>query len=187
MMIVSMRFGGQVDNTVVNIEDGNQVVNSEESIKATPMSSGSSPSARPARQLVAEVVGLSFDLTAVAARLHGDGDVSAGRRAILANLRDFGYRTVPDLAALRPVSRQYVQKVMDGLAADGLVSSAPNPRHRRSPYYELTTLGRRRLEEMDAREEPLFDRLEAALGAEEFDAALDILRRLRSLVREVPS
>ena len=149
------------------------------------MKSGSTPPVRPARQLVAEAAGLNFDLTALAARLHGDGDVSAGRRAILANLRDLGSQTVPDLASLRPVSRQYVQKLVDGLAADGLVASAPNPRHRRSPFYELTALGWRRLEEMDAREEPLVDHLEESLGAQGVRAALDIFRQLRALTRDV--
>lgn len=149
------------------------------------MPSPPASSTRPGRQIVAEAAALNFDLVALAARLHGDGEVSSGRRAILANLRDLGPLTVPDLAAMRPVSRQYVQKLVDLLVSDALVSPAPNPRHKRSFVYAITDLGRARLRDMEAREDPLFDQLEAALGPDGLTAALDLLRRLRMLATSI--
>jgi DNA-binding MarR family transcriptional regulator len=71
--------------------------------------------------------------------------------------------------------------LIDLLVADGLVSPAPNPRHKRSFVYAITDLGLSRLRDTDAREDPLFDQLEAALGLEGLTAALELFGRLRAL------
>ena len=49
--------------------------------------------------------------------------------------------TAPQLAAYMGVSRQGAQKQLNLLVAENLLSKLPNPRHRRSPCYELTKLG----------------------------------------------
>ncbi len=84
--------------------------------------------------LFAETVALFHRLRATAAQMHGQGELSAGRRGILFELARLGPQSVPQMARARPVSRQYVRGLVDGLRADGLVDLAANPAHRRARW-----------------------------------------------------
>ena len=52
-----------------------------------------------------------------------------------------GPLTVPEIAKMRPTSRQRMQRLADELAAEGLVEFIDNPRHRRSKLVRLTRKG----------------------------------------------
>ncbi|MGO8917821.1 MAG: MarR family transcriptional regulator [Stellaceae bacterium] len=54
-----------------------------------------------------------------------------------------GPLTVPEIAKMRPTSRQRMQRLADELAAEGLVEFIDNPRHRRSKLVRLTRKGNR--------------------------------------------
>src|SRR5215813_8522065 len=56
-----------------------------------------------------EAVSLFHLLRALAARLHGQGEMTAARRGILRGLERLGPQSVPQLARARPVSRQHIQ------------------------------------------------------------------------------
>lgn len=119
-----------------------------------------------------------FGMAALLAKLHGEEGVS-GTRALLINLYELGPRTVPQLAAMRPVSRQYIQKLVDGMAAAGLAEKQPNAAHRRSPLIALTAAGRQRLQEMRRREAAVFAGLTDVLSpaeATQLVAALELIR-----------
>ena len=63
-------------------------------------------------------------------------------RAILLDLADGERFTAPQLAEMRPVSRQAIQPVLTRLRERGLIAPHPNPRKRRSPFYGITRKGR---------------------------------------------
>jgi len=131
------------------------------------------------RSLTDEVVGLFHRLQAVSEEIHDDGGASAGRRGVLRGLARLGPQTVPELARTRPVSRQYMQILVDGLAQDGLVELLTNPVHARSRLVRITQRGRRLLLESDARESEILDDFSAGFDVRELERATTLLRNIR--------
>src|SRR5262245_53426492 len=64
-----------------------------------------------------------------------------GAFGFLRSLVLLGPLTVPQIAAMRPTSRQRMQRLADELAADGLVEFIENPRHQRSNLVRVTRKG----------------------------------------------
>ena len=89
-----------------------------------------------------------------------------------------GPQTVPQLARARPVTRQHIQTLVNGLLDDGLVRLIDNPRHKRSRLVALTAAGKRRYEKLDQAVLALTRRLAPAISAEECAAALRVLARI---------
>ncbi|MFD5395088.1 MarR family winged helix-turn-helix transcriptional regulator [Streptomyces sp. NPDC127097] len=107
-----------------------------------------------------------------------DTGMTAGEHALLDALRTEGPRTVPQLARSMGLDRQPVQRWVNHAAELGLVVTAPNPAHRRSPLIRLTTEGTaaiRGVQQFEATE--LRQRL-ADLPAEDVRTALHVLDRL---------
>jgi len=129
-----------------------------------------------------ETAALFHKLRSVAADVHGDGVLSAGRRGVLRSLDADGPQTVPQLARARPVSRQHIQMLVNGLLADGLVASEVNPAHQKSPLLRLTEKGKNQLIEMRGREMELLSRAHWNLTVEEIDNAATTLRALRKFL-----
>src|SRR5215472_14634304 len=75
----------------------------------------------------------------------------AGAFGFMRSLALFGPLTVPQIAQMRPTSRQRMQRLADELAAEGLVEFIDNPRHRRSKLVRLTRKGDARYRELNAR------------------------------------
>jgi DNA-binding MarR family transcriptional regulator len=130
--------------------------------------------------LIGETTQLFHRLKAVAEQVHGQGEVSAGRRGVLRSLAREGPRSVPQLARSRPVSRQLVQTLVNGLLEEGYVEKRPNPAHRRSPLLRLTPAGRRFVAAMERRERELLSGLRLEASREELEAAASTLRRVRA-------
>lgn len=130
--------------------------------------------------LIGETTALFHRLKAVAEEVHRQGGVSAGRRGLLRSLAREGPRTVPQLARARPVSRQLVQSLVNGLLDDGYVESLPNPAHRRSHLLRLTTAGERFVTDMERRERELLSGLRMDVGRAELEAAAATLRSVRA-------
>ncbi|MFF3727888.1 MarR family winged helix-turn-helix transcriptional regulator [Streptomyces erythrochromogenes] len=70
-----------------------------------------------------------------------DTGMTAGRHAVMDELRRGGPRTVPQLARLLGLDRQPVQRLVNDATALGLAESAPNPERRRSRLIRLTPKG----------------------------------------------
>lgn len=91
---------------------------------------------------IARLVPLVFHrLRAAGDVLHAERGVTTPMRGVMQSLFDGGAQTVPHLAAIRPVSRQHIQTVVDALAERGLVEAKPNPAHKRSSLIDLTEAG----------------------------------------------
>lgn len=129
-----------------------------------------------------EVAKLFHRLRALAADAHQEGESSAARRGILRSLATLGPRTVPQLAAERPVSRQHVQSIVNTLLDDGFVELVPNPAHRRSSLVRLTRRGERRLSDMARLEQEMISRIEWQSSRAEIRAASATLAAVRAQI-----
>jgi len=131
-----------------------------------------------------EVALLYFRMTIAATQFLGQGRHSSGRRSLIKSLGADGPQTVPAMARARAVSRQHVQKLVDELRRDGMVTSRPNPAHKRSKLVDLTPAGRRFLHEMSKREVALFEELAEGIPAQEFRRAAELVRSLRTRLEQ---
>jgi DNA-binding MarR family transcriptional regulator len=114
-------------------------------------------------------VGASGDI------LHASLGLSSGMRGLLVSLERLGPTTVPRLAAMRPVSRQFVQKLVDELTLGGWVASIANPAHKRSPLIELTPKGREAISAMYAAEQPYLETLCAGIDPDDVATTIRVL------------
>jgi DNA-binding MarR family transcriptional regulator len=138
--------------------------------------------------LIGRIPRLYYLLKAVGDQQHADLGVSTAMRGVMASLAAGEPRTVPELARERPVSRQHMQTVVNELLAAGLVETAPNPSHRRSPRIALSEDGRGRLKLIQAREAELLARTAPAVSHAELAAATRLFDLLeRDLARRVAS
>ncbi len=113
-----------------------------------------------------------------AREIHGPG-VSAAGRGILESLDRHGPNTVPQLARMRPVSRQHIQSHVNALAAEGLVELVANPMHKRSQLVSLTETGTATIRAMKRHEARLLRQIEIGVGEEELNTTADVLRTVR--------
>jgi DNA-binding MarR family transcriptional regulator len=117
-----------------------------------------------------------------AMRRHGDrlaagAGQSHARWQVLSVLSQ-GDWTVPRVARRLGVTRQAVQRVVDALRVDGLVSTEANPDHERSPLLRLTDHGVRALEAIAADAREWHEQLAPGLNAGDLAAARRVLRAL---------
>ncbi len=89
-----------------------------------------------------------------------------------------GPLTVPQIAQMRPTSRQRMQRLADELAAEGLVEFIDNPKHRRSKLVQLTPKGNTRYRELNARFLEIASTLGDGLSEADVRRTREIVRRL---------
>lgn len=133
-------------------------------------------SVRAIRSLVFETVDLFHRLVFVHEQMHG---MPPGKRGILMSLGQFGPQTVPQLTSTRPVSRQYIQKVVNQLHDDGLVEFVHNPAHKRSSLVRVTKVGFEVLKAIQELETNLFSQIALSVNTEDVDNAAKVLKSLR--------
>jgi len=131
--------------------------------------------------LVKESGALWQRMRVVAEQAHPEGKVTTAMRGVMATLADGGPQTVPQLARVRPVSRQHIQMLVNRLLEEKLVEMTDNPAHRRSRLVQLTEKGKRSLSEMRQRQWELMAHLPVRTSKKELRAAAETLRSARSL------
>ena len=129
--------------------------------------------------LLGEAVALFHRLHVVADEVYQQGKLSAGRRGVLRGLDRLGPQTVPQMARARPVSRQYIQTLVDVLAEEGYVELVPNPAHRRSSLVQLTPRGKQFVEETHRREAQLLADLPISIPERDLETAAAVVRTVR--------
>lgn len=130
-------------------------------------------------ELFGSTVALFHRLRVVVEEVHGRGKLSAARRGVLRTLALEVPRTVPQIARSRPVSRQYMQGIVDRLLKEGAVELLDNPAHRRSRLVALTGAGRRLVRAMERRETALLRDLPTGISARDVHRAAEVLDRVR--------
>ena len=102
-------------------------------------------------ELMLEVAQCFFRIRAVGQKTGLITSWGGGAFGFMRSLALLGPLTVPQIAQMRPTSRQRMQRLADELAAERLVEFIDNPRHRRSKLVGLTRRGDARYRELEAR------------------------------------
>ena len=131
-----------------------------------------------------ETTALFHCLQAIAASVHMQGNLTAGLRGVLLGLEQGGPQTVPQMARLRPTSRQHIQVLVNRLRRLGLVLLEENPDHLRSRLVRLTADGERTVALIREREARLLALAAVPLGAAEVGSAAATLRAVRAALTE---
>jgi hypothetical protein len=92
-------------------------------------------------ELMLEVAQCFFRIRALGQRTGLITSWGGGAFGFMRSLALLGPLTVPQIAQMRPTSRQRMQRLADELAAEGLVEFIDNPKHRRSKLVQLTRKG----------------------------------------------
>ena len=106
-----------------------------------------------------------------------------GAFGFMRSLALLGPLTVPEIAEMRPTSRQRMQRLADELAAEGLVEFLDNPKHRRSKLVALTAKGDARYRELNDRFLTIASTLGVALGEADIRRTIEIVRHLSDDVK----
>jgi DNA-binding MarR family transcriptional regulator len=145
--------------------------------------SGLTTGGQAVTQLVLTVFRLNGRLLASGDRLVADIGLSSARWQVLGAVALAGtHLPVAHIARNMGVARQSVQRLVDDLAADGLVDFAPNPYHRRAKLVRLTQAGRSTYRTAIERQIPWANRLAANLDEDALETSVHILR---SLIRQL--
>lgn len=140
--------------------------------------SGSTASGAALRRLILETFRLNGRLLTATDRLSRGGELSAARWHVLQDLEGEP-RPVAHVARNLGLRRQSVQRTVDLLAEEGLVTFAPNPHHRRARLVVLTDAGRSALGEVESARRAWTERIAADVPADDLESAADTLRELR--------
>jgi DNA-binding MarR family transcriptional regulator len=129
---------------------------------------------------------IHFQLGPAAQHWLGGGVHSSGEAALLANLVELGPKTVPELAAMRPTSRQFIQGLVDGMAARGLVTLTDNPNHKRSRLVALTAKGRALSGALMSKWRHAMERLIKNQDPQALNDCAEVLARILESLEETP-
>jgi DNA-binding MarR family transcriptional regulator len=106
-----------------------------------------------------------------------------GAFGFMRSLALLGPLTVPQIAEMRPTSRQRMQRLADELAAEGLVEFIDNPKHQRSKLVQLTPKGEARYREMNAQFLAIASTVGVGLSEADLRRTTEIVRRLSDEVK----
>jgi DNA-binding MarR family transcriptional regulator len=134
-------------------------------------------------ELLLEVAQCFFRIRAAGQKTGFIKSWGGGAFGFMRSLALRGPLTVPQIAQMRPTSRQRMQRLADELAAEGLVEFIENPRHRRSKLVRLTRRGDARYRELGARLLAIASTIGIGLGEGEIRTACGILRQLSDDVK----
>ena len=129
-------------------------------------------------ELMLEVAQCFFRIRAVGQKTGLITSWSGGSFGFMRSLALLGPLTVPQIAQMRPTSRQRMQRLADELAAEGLVEFIDNPKHRRSKLVRLTRKGDARYRELNAQFLSIASTLGVTLSEADIRRTIEIVRHL---------
>ena len=128
--------------------------------------------------LMLEVAQFFFRIRAVGQRTGLITGWGGGAFGFLRSLALLGPLTVPQIAEMRPTSRQRMQRLANELADEGLVEFIDNPKHGRSKLVRLTRKGEARYRDSNARFLAIASAMGAELSEAEIRTTTEVVRRL---------
>src|SRR5215218_10131831 len=129
-------------------------------------------------ELMLDVAQCFFRIRAVGQKTGLITSWGGGAFGFMRSLALIGPLTVPQIAQMRPTSRQRMQRLADELAAEGLVRFIANPKHRRSKLVRLTRKGDGRYRALNARFLAIATTTGFALGEADIRKTTEIVRQL---------
>jgi DNA-binding MarR family transcriptional regulator len=106
-----------------------------------------------------------------------------GAFGFMRSVAQLGPLTVPQIAQMRPTSRQRMQRLADELAAEGLVEFIENPKHQRSKLVQLTRKGDARYRELNARFLMIASTVGVSLSEADVRKTTEVVRQLSDEVK----
>ncbi|MDB5551308.1 MAG: hypothetical protein JWL86_1292 [Rhizobium sp.] len=134
-------------------------------------------------ELMLEVAQCFFRIRTVGQKTGLITDWGGGAFGFLRSLALLGPLTVPQIAQMRPTSRQRMQRLADELAAGGLVKFIDNPKHQRSKLVQLTRKGDAHYREMNARFLTIASTMGVALSEADIRKTTGVVRQLSDDVK----
>jgi DNA-binding MarR family transcriptional regulator len=134
-------------------------------------------------ELMLEVAQCFFRIRAVGQKTGLITSWGGGAFGLMRSLALLGPLTVPQIAQMRPTSRQRMQRLADELAAEGLVEFIDNPKHRRSKLVRLTRKGDVRYRELNARFLSIASTMGVGLTEGDIRRTTEIVRQLSGDVK----
>jgi DNA-binding MarR family transcriptional regulator len=134
-------------------------------------------------ELMLEVAQCFFRIRAVGQKTGLITSWGGGAFGFMRSLALRGPLTVPQIAQMRPTSRQRMQRLADELAANGLVTFIDNPKHRRSKLVQLTRRGDARYRQLNARFLVIAATMGVALSEADVRKTTEIVRQLSDDVK----
>lgn len=170
---VSMGETGTVERTEVRVARHRKT-------EATGTGAGSIVDGRAEAiaELMLEVAQCFFRIRAVGQKTGLITSWGGGAFGFMRSLAVLGPLTVPQIAQMRPTSRQRMQRLANELAAEGLVEFIANPKHRRSKLVQLTPKGAARYVELNARFLSIASTMGVALSEADVRTAIEVVRQL---------
>lgn len=129
-------------------------------------------------ELVLEVFRLNGQLLATGDRLSAPHGLTSARWQVLGAI-DQTPLTVSEIGRAMGLTRQSVQRTVDLLATEGLVTLMPNPNHKRARLVGFTPDGRKRFDQITAVQRAWARETAAGLSAENLAVATRLLQTLR--------
>jgi DNA-binding MarR family transcriptional regulator len=134
-------------------------------------------------ELMLEVAQCFFRIRAVGQKTGLITSWGGGAFGFMRSLALLGPLTVPQIAEMRPTSRQRMQRLADELAAEGLVKFIDNPKHRRSKLVQLTRKGEARYRDLNARLLVIASTMGSALTDADIRQTTQVVRQLSNDVK----
>ena len=134
-------------------------------------------------ELILEVAQCFFRIRAIGQKAGLINSWGGGAFGFMRSLALLGPLTVPQIAQMRPTSRQRMQRLADELAADGLVKFIDNPKHRRSKLVQLTRKGAARYRELNDQLLAIAATMGVALCEADIRRTTEIVRQLSADVK----
>jgi len=134
-------------------------------------------------ELMLEVAQCFFRIRALGQKAGLITGWGGGAFGFMRSLSMLGPLTVPQIAQMRPTSRQRMQRLADELAAEGLVKLIDNPKHRRSKLVQLTPKGDAHYRELDAKLLVIASTIGVALSETDIRKTAEIVRHLSDDVK----
>jgi DNA-binding MarR family transcriptional regulator len=129
-------------------------------------------------ELMLDVAQFFFRIRAVGQKTGLITSWGGGAFGFMRSLALLGPLTVPQIAQMRPTSRQRMQRLADELAAQALVRFIDNPKHLRSKLVQLTPKGEKRYSALNARFLAIASTLGVGLSEGDIRRTRQIVRRL---------
>jgi DNA-binding MarR family transcriptional regulator len=92
--------------------------------------------------------------------------------------------TVPQIGRAMGQSRQAVQRLVDVMIKDGLLTLVDNPNHKRAKYIEVTPKAEEIYHKLYQKQIPWADRCAAELSVEELETALAVIQKISQSLGE---
>ena len=129
-------------------------------------------------ELMLEVAQCFFRIRALGQKTGLITSWGGGAYGFMRSLALQGPLTVPQIAQMRPTSRQRMQRLANELAAEELIEFIDNPKHRRSSLVRLTRKGQVRYREQSARLLSIASTLRAGPNEADIRKSTEIVRQL---------